>query len=162
MEQARNFSVGELHIDYAGRNVIISGRRVRLTDIEYSLLVELSTRAGKVITYVRLLERVWNVKPTRDRLVRPRDQRAVAASPRGHVIRASIRASAGREGLASGARDRGPRPGSSHVCYPISDCESSPCDRNRRFFSKSGRSLMRTLAALNRERRDHAASRSLV
>ena len=51
--------VGDLTIDYAGRRVTLAGRPVRLTPIEYRVLVELSAGAGRVLTYKRLLSRVW-------------------------------------------------------------------------------------------------------
>ena len=47
----------------------LAGRRVRLTPTEYGMLAELSAHAGRVLTYERLLERVWrergygNVRP---------------------------------------------------------------------------------------------------
>ena len=50
---------GDLTIDYAGREVTVGGRPVRLTDLEYRLLAELSVHAGRVLTYEQLLQRVW-------------------------------------------------------------------------------------------------------
>ncbi len=47
----------------------LTGRRVQLTPTEYGMLAELSAHAGRVLTYERLLERVWrergdaNVRP---------------------------------------------------------------------------------------------------
>lgn len=51
--------VGGLTIDLAKRMVAIGPRRVRLTPTEYSLLVELVTNAGRVMTHRELLSRVW-------------------------------------------------------------------------------------------------------
>ena len=60
-----------LAIDYAGREVTVAGRSVRLTATEYKLLVELSTSAGRVLTHEQLLRRVWGPLYTSDsRIVR--------------------------------------------------------------------------------------------
>ena len=58
--------LGELTLDYGERRVMVGPRRVRLTAIEYRLLVELSIHQGKVVTYQELLERVWGGKTTAD------------------------------------------------------------------------------------------------
>ena len=50
---------GELTIDYAERRVSLADRAVRLTNIEYRLLFELSVNAGRVLTHDQLLQRVW-------------------------------------------------------------------------------------------------------
>jgi len=68
-EPAGPYVSGHLTIDYARRRVTLAGRRVRLTPTEYGMLAELSAHAGRVLTYERLLERVWrdrsdgNVRP---------------------------------------------------------------------------------------------------
>ena len=53
------YRLGQLIIDYAERRVSLSGHTVRLTDIEYRLLAELSINAGRVLTHDHLLQRVW-------------------------------------------------------------------------------------------------------
>ena len=53
------FVLGNLTIDYAARKVAVEGHTVRMTDIEYRLLVELSINAGRILTYNYLLERIW-------------------------------------------------------------------------------------------------------
>ena len=53
---------GELAIDYAERRVSLAGRAVRLTNIEYRLLFELSVNAGLVLTHDQLLQRVWGLE----------------------------------------------------------------------------------------------------
>ena len=58
-EPSEPYVLGDLVIDYAGRSVSVAGRPVRLTAIEYRLLVELSANAGKALTHDDLLERVW-------------------------------------------------------------------------------------------------------
>ena len=63
------YTLEELTIDYAARRVTLAGRPVRLTPIEYRVLAELSASAGRVLTYQRLLNRVWDEKGNGD--VRP-------------------------------------------------------------------------------------------
>ena len=58
-EPSESYRLGELTIDYAGRRVLLAGRPVRLTDIKYRLLVELSVNADRVLTHEHLLQRVW-------------------------------------------------------------------------------------------------------
>ena len=58
--------LGELTIDYVDRRVTVGRRRVRLTDLEYRLLVELSIHLGRVVTYQELLQRVWDAKTPSD------------------------------------------------------------------------------------------------
>ena len=43
----------------AGDKVSLADRAVRLTNIEYRLLFELSVNAGRVLTHEQLLQRVW-------------------------------------------------------------------------------------------------------
>jgi two-component system, OmpR family, KDP operon response regulator KdpE len=50
---------GPLRVDLDKRKVSISGREVRLTPIEYKLLVALAKSAGKVLTHQQLLKEVW-------------------------------------------------------------------------------------------------------
>ncbi len=50
---------GELEIDLARHIVRQSGAEVRLTPTEFSLLEQLVTNAGKVLTHRMLLQRVW-------------------------------------------------------------------------------------------------------
>ena len=53
------FTMGGLTIDYARRRVTVDGRTVKLTVIEYRLLVDLSVKAGHILTHDHLLQRVW-------------------------------------------------------------------------------------------------------
>ena len=53
------YRLGDLEIDYARREVTLSGSPVQLTATEYRLLSELSANAGRVLTHGQLLERVW-------------------------------------------------------------------------------------------------------
>lgn len=51
--------VGPLHIDQARREVTVDAREIRLTPIEYRLLVLLAGNAGKVLTHRQILKEVW-------------------------------------------------------------------------------------------------------
>ena len=66
-------TLGDLTIDYVERRVTVGGRGVRLTDLEYRLLVELSIHLGRVVTYGELLERVWERR-------KPSDQRPLRSA----------------------------------------------------------------------------------
>lgn len=52
-------SIGELSINFNTREVFLSGKRIKLTPIEYQLLAELVQHDGKILTHSSLLERVW-------------------------------------------------------------------------------------------------------
>ena len=65
-EPSEPFVLGELTIDYAERRVTLAGRPVQLTAIEYGLIFELSVNAGRVLTYDRLLRRVWGLRSSGD------------------------------------------------------------------------------------------------
>ena len=60
-EPRQPYVLGDLTINYAERRVTIAGRPVELTAIEYGMLAELSANAGRVLTYERLLRRVWRL-----------------------------------------------------------------------------------------------------
>jgi two-component system KDP operon response regulator KdpE len=53
------FSVGDLRVDLAYRQVYVGGQEVHLTPIEYQLLSMLVKHAGKVVTRRQLLHDVW-------------------------------------------------------------------------------------------------------
>jgi two-component system KDP operon response regulator KdpE len=53
------FSVGDLHVDLILRRVVVGGRQVHLTPIEYRLLATLIRHAGKLLTHRQLLNEVW-------------------------------------------------------------------------------------------------------
>jgi two-component system, OmpR family, KDP operon response regulator KdpE len=50
---------GRLRIDAARRRVLAGEREVRLTPIEYKLLLTLARNVGKVLTHQQLLREVW-------------------------------------------------------------------------------------------------------
>ena len=53
------YVLGDLTIRYASRMVTFAGAPLRLTSIEYRLLAELATNAGRVLTYEHLLKEIW-------------------------------------------------------------------------------------------------------
>ncbi len=53
------FTVGDLRVDLARRQVFVGGREVHVTPIEYKLLTTLVRGAGKVLTHGQLLKEVW-------------------------------------------------------------------------------------------------------
>jgi len=53
------FTVEELRVDLASRQVFFKEKEVHLTPIEYRLLTALVKNAGKVMTHVQLLKEVW-------------------------------------------------------------------------------------------------------
>jgi two-component system KDP operon response regulator KdpE len=60
------FEAGDLKIDRAGREVFVRGERVRLTPIEFKILLTLAKYAGKVVTHRQLLSEVWGEEYTEE------------------------------------------------------------------------------------------------
>jgi two-component system KDP operon response regulator KdpE len=58
------FSVGDLRVDMAHRQVFVGAQEVHLTPIEYKLLLILIQNAGKVVTRRQLLHDVWGAAYT--------------------------------------------------------------------------------------------------
>jgi two-component system KDP operon response regulator KdpE len=58
------FSVGDLQVDLAQRQVTVAGQPVHLTPIEYRLLSTLVRHAGKLLTHHQLLNEVWGPSHT--------------------------------------------------------------------------------------------------
>jgi two-component system KDP operon response regulator KdpE len=56
---ASRFSVGDLRVDLAARQVVVRDQEVHLTPIEYRLLSAFVQHAGKVLTHRFLLKEVW-------------------------------------------------------------------------------------------------------
>ena len=60
------YQSGDLVINYEERRVTVDGCAVRLTATEYDLLRVLSTNAGRVVTYEKLLRSVWRSRSSGD------------------------------------------------------------------------------------------------
>ncbi|MDE3256602.1 MAG: response regulator [Gemmatimonadota bacterium] len=60
------FVLGDLRIDYDRRKVTIAERQIHLTRLEYRLMVELSSNAGRLRTSGDLLRRVWDTLDSGD------------------------------------------------------------------------------------------------
>ena len=56
---AFNYNDGHLSIDIEKHHVVVQGRRIKLTPLEFRLLVFLARNAGKVLTFDRILTNVW-------------------------------------------------------------------------------------------------------
>ncbi|MDE2969661.1 MAG: ATP-binding protein, partial [Chloroflexota bacterium] len=65
-DPSKPYLLGDLTIDYAERRVTLAGWPIPLTPIEYRMLAELSANAGQLMTYQRLLDRVWGEWGTGD------------------------------------------------------------------------------------------------
>ena len=57
---AAEFTSGDLHVDFAKREVTVRGEPVRLTRIEFDILAMLARNAGRVVTSRQLMESVWS------------------------------------------------------------------------------------------------------
>ena len=66
IEVVRLELVEKLAIDHDRRRVTVGGRPVKLTATEYELLRTLALDAGRVVTYQKLLRRVWGGRPGSD------------------------------------------------------------------------------------------------
>ena len=60
------FESGTLKVDMATREVFILGERVKLTPLEYKLLITLIKHAGKIVTHRQLLAEVWGQEYTEE------------------------------------------------------------------------------------------------
>ena len=56
---AEPYRLGALTVDFANHMVLLHGQELRLRALEYRVLSELAARAGRVVTYDRLIQRVW-------------------------------------------------------------------------------------------------------
>ena len=70
---------GDLTVDFAQRRVTLGGQPVPLVSLENRLVAELAANAGQVLTYERLLERVWGKKGDGD--LRTHARRSGQAAP---------------------------------------------------------------------------------
>jgi DNA-binding response OmpR family regulator len=56
------YSDGHLEIDIEGRRMRVDGKMVKLTAVEFRLLVYLARNAGKVLTFEQILANVWGTE----------------------------------------------------------------------------------------------------
>lgn len=61
-----SFSAGELHVDFAFRQVTLAGQAIHLTPIEYELLRYMILHRGRVLTHRQLLTKVWGIEYAED------------------------------------------------------------------------------------------------
>jgi PAS domain S-box-containing protein len=59
MEGRPPLVLGDLTVDFAGRQVTVAGANVALSATEYKILHELAVHAGRVLTQDQILQRVW-------------------------------------------------------------------------------------------------------
>ena len=58
-EEEPVFTLGRWRVDLAKRQVLVEGKEVHLTPLEYSLFTTLIRHAGRVVTQRQLLKEVW-------------------------------------------------------------------------------------------------------
>jgi DNA-binding response OmpR family regulator len=56
------YNDGYLNIDFERRHIQIKSKRIKLTPIEFRLLVYLTRNTGKVLTFQQILTNVWGVE----------------------------------------------------------------------------------------------------
>jgi two-component system KDP operon response regulator KdpE len=61
-QEESDFSFGDVLVDLSRRRVLVEQKEVRLTRIEYKLLVTLIRYAGKVVTHNQLLKEIWGLE----------------------------------------------------------------------------------------------------
>ncbi len=54
-----SFTAGPLHVNFAGRLVLVNGKEIKLTPTEFDLLKVFIQNQGKIITQQMLLTQVW-------------------------------------------------------------------------------------------------------
>ncbi len=54
-----SYSVGDLTVDFARRQVTVAGQVVHLTQIEYRIVELIARRPGRVLTYDYIISRIW-------------------------------------------------------------------------------------------------------
>ena len=63
VETAEVLEVGPIRIDQPRHEVTLAGEVVRLTPIEFKILVELARQPGRVLTHRHLVRAVWGATP---------------------------------------------------------------------------------------------------
>jgi DNA-binding response OmpR family regulator len=57
--EAFNYNNGHLSIDVERHDVLVKGKRIKLTPVEFRLLAFLARNAGKVLTFQQIISSVW-------------------------------------------------------------------------------------------------------
>lgn len=65
-KDSMNYADGHLTVDFNARQVLVDGNSVKLTSLEFKLLVYLIQNAGRMISKQELFEKVWEDKLTGD------------------------------------------------------------------------------------------------
>ena len=60
MPESQKVVVGDLEIDDETKEVTIAGELIKLTPIEYNILLLLAKNAGKVFSIDEIYEQIWN------------------------------------------------------------------------------------------------------
>lgn len=60
-QEERVFTNGRLKMDYLANTVMIEGKEIHVTPIEYKLLFLLAKNIGRVLTYNFILKEVWGI-----------------------------------------------------------------------------------------------------
>lgn len=60
------FKTGELEIDFDRRLVMVEGRDVHLTQIEYKIVTLIAQHIGRVLTYDYIIQQIWGIHHTKD------------------------------------------------------------------------------------------------
>lgn len=64
------YQAKDLQIDYDKRTVLLKGKAVHLSPVEYRILEYLSLNSGKVVTYRMLMEKIWGPYSTDNKILR--------------------------------------------------------------------------------------------
>ncbi len=59
-QENSTFTNGYLQINYVDQTVLVNGKEIHVTPIEYKLLVVLSKHVGKVLTHNFILKEIWH------------------------------------------------------------------------------------------------------
>ncbi|ACA41167.1 response regulator [Lysinibacillus sp. fkY74-1] len=59
-QENATFTNGYLQINYVDQTVLVNGKEIHVTPIEYKLLVVLSKHVGKVLTHNFILKEIWH------------------------------------------------------------------------------------------------------
>lgn len=67
---AEKIKIGDIEIDNQKRAVMLEGKFVRLTPIEYKILLLLSKNAGKVLTHEYIINEIWGPHVSDNQILR--------------------------------------------------------------------------------------------